>query len=254
MATSYNIGTASFTAGSRDVTGQGVNWTAAGIRADDLFWADGLLVRVEALISNTQLRLAYPWPGQSRTGSAYEVQFSSDFSRAVGASSTALSGLSAPSLAAIRALTPSTNRIPYFTGGLTAALATLTGKGREIISAQSNAEVQSRIGITTQADAFDAEVGKFLRTGAFGLGSTTGVDVTNIDNVNQPTSFFTVTPVDVSGTLPATVGARDGVLHFKIGSSIAVQIYFSSHSTSPMYIRRSTGTTTWQAWKLIATE
>lgn len=250
----YNLGSASFTAGSVNVVGVGTNWIGAGIREGDMFWADGLLVRVLTLVDNTHLTLAYAWPGTTKTGSAYEIHYTHDSERVLATSTQLLSDLNATALNPLKAITPANDRIAYYTGAATAALATLTSKARQILALTTNTQILTNLGIVLQDSRYDSVAGRMLQTGAFGLGSTSGQDVTNIDDVSQPTSFFTVNPSTVTGTLPASTGAKDGVLHIKITATIAVQIYFSAHSSSPAYYRRSTGSATWQAWRMIQME
>lgn len=254
MTTTYDTGTATFTQSSAVVTGQGVNWVAAGIREGDIFWSDGLSVRVQELVSNTELLLAFPWPGTTRTNIAYEIRYTSDMGRVLSKTMAILEDMETGGNLPLKNLAPAANRFPYYTGATTAALGTITSKGRNIINKANNADVIAELGLEFQTAPYDNSLNRLLRVGAFGLGSTQGTDITNINNVAQPTSICTVTPTSTTGTLPSLVGAKDAVIHVKISTNIAFQIYLSSHATSPMYYRRSTGSSAWQAWQLIPVE
>jgi hypothetical protein len=83
ISSSYTTGTASVAAGGTVVTGQGTTW-AAGIMAGDRFWAAGYGVRILSVDSNTQLTLAYAWPGATRTAAAYEIVYTPDAARVLG--------------------------------------------------------------------------------------------------------------------------------------------------------------------------
>lgn len=245
----YDIGTVSVTTNTPDVVGVGTNWVGAGIREGDLLWIAGLTVRVLALVDNTHLTLAHNWPGATVSGSAYEIQYTADMSRVLAKSTDILESFDTTALNAIKGLTPANNRIAYFTGAATAALATLTPFIRTLLDDTNQTQAKATLGITNQANAMDATANALLAVGSFGLGSQNGNNITDINATTTPTSFCTVDPTTVAGTLPPTVGTKDGLLHIKIDSTIAVQVYFSAHSSSPVYYRRSTGSATWQAWK-----
>jgi hypothetical protein len=91
LPSSYKVGTVSVSANSAVVTGVGTNWTAAGIRADDLFAARGLSVSIASIDSATQITLAEPWRGTNITDQPYEVRFVSDTSRVLAAARTVIS-------------------------------------------------------------------------------------------------------------------------------------------------------------------
>ncbi|MBB3980104.1 hypothetical protein GGQ64_005351 [Rhizobium azooxidifex] len=82
------------------------------------------------------------------------------------------------SLTAIRALTPAADRLPYFTNGTTAALATFTAAGRALVDDADAAAQRTTLGLTigTNVQAYDAllasiagltvAAGGFIRTSA----------------------------------------------------------------------------------------
>lgn len=250
----YNIGTVSYTTGSRVVTGSGVGWIGAGIREGDNFWAEGLTVRVEELISNTEIRLAHNWPGVSRTNQTYEIQYTPDAARVLAKSTQILSDIDQTALNPLKNITPQADRFVYYTGAATASLATLTSKARQILALTTNAQILENIGISFQESRFDATANKVLRTGSFGLGAVNVEPVTNIDDVSLVTAILGVNPSTAQGTLPTLVGSRDAILNISITSNMVSQVYFSSHASSPIYYRRSTGSGTWQPWKQFVTE
>ena len=83
----YSVGTVSVSAGASIVTGTGTLWVAGGIREGDVFERQGLSVTVLSVESNTQLTLVKAWPGVTGSG-AYEVRYTADASRVIGAART----------------------------------------------------------------------------------------------------------------------------------------------------------------------
>lgn len=78
--TSYGVGTATIANGSLTVSGQGTYWRSddpklSPLRAGDLFGTHvGRPVRIEDVVSDTELLLAHAWPGDSQTTAPYEIQ------------------------------------------------------------------------------------------------------------------------------------------------------------------------------------
>ena len=245
----YATGQASFANGSNQVMGTGTAWIGAGIREGDMFWADGLLVRVQAIVSNTEITLAHPWPGNTGVQSNYEIHYTHDGSRVLSKSVEILEKFQGNGVGALSALEPEPDMLPYFNGLQTADTTEFTSKARQLLALADNAAILNNLGILFQASRYDATTGRILKVGAFGLGSTIGQDITYLDSTGNFTSFATVTPATVTGTVPPLVGAKDGVLNIKISASIAVQIYFSTHASSPVYYRRSLGSTQWEDWR-----
>ena len=254
LISTYNIGTATFTQGSKTVTGTGTNWIGAGIREGDIFWSDGLVVRVETLVNNNELTLAYEWPGASRTNRIYEIQYTSDSSRVLAKSTQLLDDLDTTALNPLKNITPQADRVPYYTGAATAALAPFTSKARQLVALTTNAQILENLGISFQASRFDKTANKVLRTGSFGLGTDNVEPVTNIDDTVYPTAILGVNPATAQGTLPPLVGTRDAILNISITANIVYQVYFSTHTSSPIYTRRSENMSTWQAWNRLMVE
>lgn len=137
LPTYYNAGTASIANGDTAVTGQGTTWLSSGVQPGDLFWAAGIPVRIAAVNSNLSLTLAYAWPGATRTTQSYEVQFAPDMTRVTAANLALLEKLGASALTALGTLTPAADKIGYFDGAGTAALADFKTTGRSLVGAAS---------------------------------------------------------------------------------------------------------------------
>lgn len=144
----YNVGTASINAGELAVTGQGTTWLTSGIREGDLFWAAGLAVRVASVNSNTSLTLAYAWPGSNRAAAAYEIRYTPDSERVLAATRQMLTALGSNAVTPLATLTSAANKMAYYTGAGTAALADLTAFARSLLDDADAAAGRSTLGLT----------------------------------------------------------------------------------------------------------
>lgn len=72
LPTYYGDGTATVGTGELVVAGTGTSWIA-NVRENDVFWANGLSVRIEAIGSDGEITLAKPWPGPNLVEAPYEA-------------------------------------------------------------------------------------------------------------------------------------------------------------------------------------
>ncbi|MBN7760269.1 hypothetical protein JYP52_03915 [Nitratireductor aquibiodomus] len=71
----YETGSASVTQGQTVVTGQGTAWSQIVRPADDFGKHVGMPVPIASVDSDTQITLAYPWPGPTQAAAPYRVTF-----------------------------------------------------------------------------------------------------------------------------------------------------------------------------------
>lgn len=71
----YNTGTASIAQGQTVVTGQGTAWLQAVRSADDFGKHVGRPIPIASVDSDTQITLAYPWPGPTQAAAPYRISF-----------------------------------------------------------------------------------------------------------------------------------------------------------------------------------
>ena len=246
----YDIGTVTLTSGSPTVTGNSTNWVGAGLREGDLLWADGLMVRVLALVSNTELTLAHPWPGTSRTGWAYEIHYTSDASRVLAKTSELLAILDGGASGALKDLVPAADRLPYFNSASTAALTVLTAFGRDLIDSPDAAAALTTLDILLQGSRYDTTSNRYLRTGAFGLGAVSTTDITNIDDVNLPACICSASKSTVAGTVPASsTGNRGVVLVLPLNNTHVWQLWFTNSTPGQIWVRKSSAGAVWEDWR-----
>lgn len=150
MATqpTYNDGTVTISSGSNvtTVTGSGTQW-AAYVKAGDYFWANGLSVRIAAVVSNTVLTLASAWPGGALSGAAYEISYTPNQQVAQAKTTSLLGMLSNGNLSALAALTTAADKLAYYTGAGVAALIDFKSWARSFLSAADAAAGRTALGL-----------------------------------------------------------------------------------------------------------
>lgn len=130
--TSYGVGTATVSTGSVTVTGQGTYWMSddpklSPLRAGDLFGTHvGIAVRIDAVVSDTELTLAHEWPGDSQTAAPYEIQLTPRIVGAQEATRRLLMSLANGNIEAFAGLAGGSDLIPIFTGVGTMSTVTRT--------------------------------------------------------------------------------------------------------------------------------
>lgn len=134
LPTRYNVGTATVAANGTAVTGQGTAWAAA-LKPGDLFGVHrGLSVPIASINSNTSLTLAYSWPGAAQSAAAYDIQLTPPSVGVMEGVRVLLEQLGNGNLQALAGLTSAADRIAYFNGPGSTALANFTAIGRSFLA------------------------------------------------------------------------------------------------------------------------
>ncbi|ARE84936.1 pyocin knob domain-containing protein [Roseovarius mucosus] len=242
MTTTYTTGTISVSNGSTTVTGVGTNWIAGGILPGDDFRAAGLTVEIASVNSATSITLARAWPGGGQASANYSIRLIDAGERSLVALNQIVGALGSGNLTSLAGLEGAANKMPYFTGLGTLALADLTPAARALL-ARTTIE---------QSSPSDATAGRVLLNRAHGLGETS--------SILSPASLDTVTTTGFHRYASTTTGAPSSagvVLHMtrlaSSGASGFLQIAFGV--SSQIFVRHLTDTVgpVWSAWTEITT-
>lgn len=103
--------------------------------------------------SNTGLTLARAWPGNSASGSAYEIRFTPDASRVLASARHVVELLDGGNLPALSDLESAANMLPYFIGPGVASLTPISSVGRDILAKTTPQAVRAALGLTGYAGA-----------------------------------------------------------------------------------------------------
>ena len=147
----YDAGTVSVAANGTIVTGTGTLWAIATIGPGDTFKVKNLDAVIASVDSNTQITLAEPWTGGALTDSAYRIRFQPDGSRFTAVYAQMREFFSGGSVAALQALTGAADKLIYFTGAGTMALADFGANARSVL-ANAKAWLASFAGLTMAAN------------------------------------------------------------------------------------------------------
>jgi hypothetical protein len=173
-----------------------------------------------------------------------------------------ITGLPA-AISSVAALTPAADRLPYYTDGSAAALATLTAFGRNLLDDADAAAGRTTLGLgtaataTVQTSGADNTAGRVLalpasgNTGTFGLGGNFGLQLADLDAAVIPSGlYFFNTASGTTGTNPGFAAGAVLVLQgIGTGTNAPLMIAVERSSGAGRMAWRSSQGGTWGAWQ-----
>lgn len=150
-------------------------------------------------------------------------------------------------LQAISDLTTATNKLAYFTGVDTAATTDLTAFGRSLIDDADAVAGRTTLGLGTVSTAnittssTDSTVGRVLKVGDFGLGTSVNLNSQDLDDVSIGTGMYYCTN-PTNGP-----GGNGHLWQHRRSDTVIVQLYVNANSLHPKTYTRSLNST-WSPW------
>ncbi|MHA7835574.1 MAG: hypothetical protein ACX94A_13965, partial [Algiphilus sp.] len=153
----YETGTASVTQGQTVVTGQGTAWLQIVRPADDFGKHVGMPVPIASVDSDTQITLAYPWPGPTQTAEPYRISFTPYHVAYRQALQEIGQLLESGNVSALADLVGAAGTFPIFSGTGTMDLADLSDYAGDVVGPASSTD--------SNVALFDGTGGKLLKDG-----------------------------------------------------------------------------------------
>ncbi len=116
LPSTFRDGTATVANGGTVVTGQSVLWLNDVLPGDFFGTHRGIPIRIATVDTNTQLTLAYPWPGATQTAAAYEIMLQSDNGRMQETSRELLTKMQSGTLDSLAGLSGNIGDVIAFSG------------------------------------------------------------------------------------------------------------------------------------------
>ncbi|MBZ9922131.1 hypothetical protein LB579_31080, partial [Mesorhizobium sp. BR1-1-7] len=129
----YAVGTATLTAGSTAMVGQGTLWLGNARPYDMVIGNDGKVNLIATVNSNTSITLLFNWGGATQTAQAYRILYTADDPFTQTLVRQVMQTLSASALVALGGLVPAARQGVYFDATAAAALFSLTDAGRALL-------------------------------------------------------------------------------------------------------------------------
>lgn len=151
-----------------------------------------------------------------------------------------------PAALAIGQLAPAANKVPYFTGGGTAALADLSAAARSLLDDADVAAMRTTLGLVLTASQTDTTAGRVTKVGDFGLGVTGAAAPQVTLAAAVTTGLFSYASTDAAAPL-AGQGGTVIVLRGNSGTTIR-QLAIAGQSPRAWLRVSVDGGATWGAW------
>ncbi|MBN7763406.1 hypothetical protein JYP52_19870 [Nitratireductor aquibiodomus] len=229
----YETGTASITQGQTVVTGQGTAWSQIVRPADDFGKHVGMPIPIASVDSDTQITLAYPWPGPTQAAAPYRVTFTPYHVAYRQALQEIGRLLSSGNVLALAGLVGGADTLPFFDGTGTMDQTGLSAFMRTLMDAADAAAGRSTLGLGSSATQ---DVSAFA-TAAQGIKADNAQPALGYTPANKAGDTFTG-PVAINHelqTLRPAAQSGDTFLH-KIGWLGSEHFWWVFNSSAEMQL------------------
>jgi len=142
----YNVGTATLTAGSTAMVGQGTLWLGNVRPGDQVVSYTGQTAIVGTVNSNTSITLLRAYRGTSQTAQAYEILYTPDDPFTQQLAREVLQGISASALVKLGGVTPAARKLVHFDAAANAALSDLSDFALSLLDEPDGAGIYGALG------------------------------------------------------------------------------------------------------------
>lgn len=162
MTLPHTTSTITLTNGSPIITGTGTDWQTAGIVGGMVFpLATGNVLPIASVQNNLQMTAAVPWIGPSgnyQYALVRDTAWLEQVTENAELLTTVIKELRYPSIAALSSLVPAANKLPYFNGQQTAALADFPDAALLLLAGGvvPNGQLPQRLRASTHDQVLDA--------------------------------------------------------------------------------------------------
>jgi len=255
----WTVGTLNLTSGSVNFTTTGSALQTAGVEAgDEIITSSGHVLIIASVTGQNAGTLYQPCPaGAAGTGQPLRIRFQPDGSRYQGAARDLINLDQNGNISALSGLTGAPDKMPYFTGAGTMALAGFPAAARALLNLTGTAAADQIPYLTGTGAAALTGLSAFMRTVLDDADAATALNtITNNTRLGAIASgsldFDAITETGVYGGDSATAN-RPGnagnwlVLHMARTSTIHAQLALSRASYDVQY--RYNNGSAWQPWR-----
>lgn len=240
----WRAGTASVEVGTKAVTGVGTSWLANVEPGDQFFGADGRMMPVDTVNSDTSITLLENWPGANQAAGKYTIYRVPDSVRLENFNQRMVNLLKGGLLASLANLDGTGgDKGLMLNGSGSAATFLLTALGRTLAGSANPAAGRSALELLpVQASLADATPDRLLRTGAFGVGKTAILTSPNLNDPRPSGRYYCNSPTNGPG------GSGNGWLDvWDLDADYAFHVFVDLGGIRWSRLRYAG---VWQAWSL----
>ncbi|MBZ9984921.1 hypothetical protein LB521_27695 [Mesorhizobium sp. BR-1-1-8] len=244
----YSVGTATLTAGSNAMVGQGTLWVGSVRPYDMVIGQDGSVNLVLSVEDNTHITLLFNWGGATQTAQAYRILYTADDPFTQTLVRQVMQSLAASALVALGGLTAAARQGVYFDATSTAALFDLSDAGRALLDDADASAMLTTLGFSDFLKTLVNDADAATARGTLGLAAVAA------SGSASDLGSGTLPNARVSATLTADKAFRQGNILATVAQSAGVPtggLIEAGSNSNGDYVRFADGTQI--CWRTIVT-